>query len=94
MGIENVPSDGNHLILKAEFSAGKAMPEHYATCDAFVIMTKGKIVITIEGQKNEVSTGEIFKIPANKTHILEVIDDFKAYIIMKPDGEIKYTGND
>lgn len=89
MGVEHVFSDKNHKVLKAELPAGKVMPEHYATSDAFLITVKGKAELVFDDMKKELTSGVSFNIPGNKRHHMNVKEDFMAYIILAPDGAIE-----
>lgn len=89
MGIEQVFSDDNHQILKAELPAGGIMPQHHATSDAFVIIVKGKAELIFDDRKSVLASGSTFLIPGGRSHRLEVNEDFQAYIILAPHAGIE-----
>lgn len=89
MGLEQVFEDDHRQILKVELPAGSGMPEHYATSDAFVIVVEGKAKLIFNDMTCELVRGGTFLIPEEKSHRLEVIDDFKAFIVLTPKAGIE-----
>lgn len=64
------------------FARNQGLSEHTAPFDAFVYVLEGEAEITIEGKVNEVGTGEIIIMPANKPHQLKAIRPFKMMLVM------------
>jgi quercetin dioxygenase-like cupin family protein len=64
------------------FDAGQGLSEHMAPFDAMVYVLDGKAVISIGGKPHEVSSGEVIIMPANITHALQAIEQFKMLLIM------------
>jgi len=46
------------------------------------------------GETRELSAGMVALIPANEQHMLKIIQDFKAFIILEKDALIKYPDHD
>ncbi|HEY9364352.1 MAG TPA: cupin domain-containing protein, partial [Chitinophagaceae bacterium] len=67
------------------------MPRHFATSDAFVIVESGNALLIYKGETCELKKGTSLSIPAHEPHILKVIEDFKAYIILGSDALITYA---
>lgn len=89
MGVEKIFSDQNHQILKVELPAGKVMPEHHATSDAFLIVVKGKGNLVFNDKTIELTSGSSYNIPGHKKHYIEIIEDFMSFVILAPDGAIE-----
>lgn len=79
-----------YKIIALELPAGKLMPRHYATSDAFIIVIYGLASLIMGNQTVELKQGSTFLIPANQAHILEIIENFKANIVMASHAEIKF----
>src|SRR5512137_2341356 len=59
------------------FDRGEGLSEHTAPFDALVQIIDGSAVITIDGQSNNIKSGEAIIMPANHPHALKAIDKFK-----------------
>lgn len=64
------------------FDKGQGLSEHTAPFDAVVYILDGQAEITIGGQPNTVSAGEMLIMPANVSHALQAIEQFKMLLIM------------
>ncbi len=64
------------------FSKGQALSEHTAPFDAMVHILSGKAEITISGELNNVESGQMIILPANKPHALKAIENFKMLLVM------------
>jgi quercetin dioxygenase-like cupin family protein len=81
---------GDHCkVLKAAIPAGGKMPRHHATSDAFVIVIKGTATLVFDDGESTLKAGTTFLIPGREPHVLEVSEDFEAYIIIGPDAGIE-----
>lgn len=90
MKLEEVYAGKNYKILNAEVPGGGAMPEHYATSDAFVIVRKGEADINfVDGTTANIKEGTTYVIPGSKQHNLKVVKDFEAYIVIGPEAKIE-----
>ena len=81
----------HYKVVKVEFAAGHSMPRHVATSDAFMIVESGKALLIFEKETFELSQGVTQSIPANEEHMLRVVDDFKAYIVMANESKINFS---
>jgi quercetin dioxygenase-like cupin family protein len=64
------------------FDQGQGLSEHTAPFDAFVQIIDGKAIITIDGQVNNLKSGEAIIMPANRPHALKAVDKFKMVLVM------------
>lgn len=81
----------HYKVIKVEFTAGTNMPRHCATSDAFVIVECGSALLIYKGETLELMPGSTISIPANEPHLLKIIEDFRAYIILAGDAAIHYA---
>lgn len=81
-------------ITLFSFSAGQQLSAHSAPLDAFIQVTDGEMVMTLEDVEHIVKAGEIFMIPANHVHSVRADHDFKMIITMvetPPARKMKFT---
>ena len=64
------------------FDAGQGLSEHRSPYDAVVQVIDGKGMITIDGEKIEVSAGELIIMPADVPHDVRAEERFKMLLIM------------
>ena len=64
------------------FDQGQGLSEHTAPFDAVVHILDGKAEITIGGQPQTVSAGEMLIMPANISHALHAREKFKMVLVM------------
>ncbi len=64
------------------FDKGQKLSEHTSPYDAIVQIIDGRAVITIAGQKKEVSDGQIIIMPGNVPHAVAAKERFKMLLIM------------
>lgn len=81
----------HYKVVKVEFAAGHSMPRHVATSDAFMIVESGKALLIFEKETFELRPGVTQSIPANEQHMLRIVDDFKAYIVMANESKINFS---
>src|SRR5690606_1038496 len=86
-----VISSGDFLkVLQVTGEAGMSMPLHYCTHEACVVVEKGKSVLHFENQNLPLQTGDSYVIPSGLPHNLEMLEEFKAKVIMARESEIKF----
>jgi len=81
----------HYQVVKVELAAGCSMPRHVATSDAFVIVESGKALLIFAGETYELSKGVNMPIPANEQHMLKILEDFKAYIVLANTAGIQFS---
>ena len=81
----------HYQVVKVELAAGCSMPRHVATSDAFVIVESGKALLIFAGETYELSKGVNMPIPANEEHMLKILEDFKAYIVLANTAGIQFS---
>jgi quercetin dioxygenase-like cupin family protein len=69
-------------ITLFSFDKGQGLTEHTAPFDAMVQILDGSAEITIGGNPNLVTKGETIIMPANITHALQAVEQFKMLLTM------------
>jgi quercetin dioxygenase-like cupin family protein len=69
-------------ITMFAFDKGQELSEHTAPFDAFVLILDGKVDIKIDGESNEMTSGESIIMPANIPHSVKAIEKFKMMLVM------------
>lgn len=64
------------------FDEGQGLSEHTAPYDAFVQIVDGAADITLAGQVQRVSAGEMIIMPASIPHALRAAGPFKMLLVM------------
>ena len=64
------------------FDKDQGLSEHTAPFDAVVYILDGEAEITIGGQPQNVSAGEMLIMPANIAHALQIKAPFKMLLVM------------
>ncbi len=64
------------------FDKGQGLSEHTAPFDAVVYILDGEAEITIDGQSQNVSAGEMLIMPASIAHALHAKSPFKMLLVM------------
>jgi quercetin dioxygenase-like cupin family protein len=89
--MKEIVKNEKYKVIKVEFAAGTNMPRHLATSEAFVIVESGEALLVYKGETYELGPGSSEAIPTHEPHLLKVISDFKAFIILANDAEISYV---
>ncbi len=92
MGLERVYSKKDYQVLKAALPAGKRMPVHYATSEAFVIVAKGSAELIFSDRQEILKAGMQVTIPERKAHTLKILSDFEAFIVIGGPASMEFTG--
>ncbi|HLR36828.1 MAG TPA: cupin domain-containing protein [Chitinophagaceae bacterium] len=93
MGIVEIFNGKESKVLKAVIPAGKRMPTHYASSEAFVMVTKGKGEIIFSNKEYQLKEGSTIEIPERKPHTLHIIEDFEAYIVLGSGASLEYVNH-
>ena len=64
------------------FDKGQGLSEHTAPFDALVYILEGEVQITIAGQDQRLSGGQMVIMPANQPHALTAVQPFKMLLVM------------
>jgi len=64
------------------FDAGEGLSEHTSPFNALVQIVEGEAEITISGQPNRVTAGELILMPAQQPHALKALKRFKMVLTM------------
>ena len=88
--MKQLQANQNFQVVKIELSSGANMKRHIATSEACLLVEEGSALLIYAGETYELNKGETFIIPANEQHLLRIINDFKAWIILENGAEIRY----
>ncbi|HVW95902.1 cupin domain-containing protein [Mucilaginibacter ginsenosidivorans] len=89
--MQELQKNDHYKIIGIEISAGTNMPRHFTTSDAYVIVESGNALLIYKSETSELKKGMSLSIPSHEPHILKVIEDFKAYIVLANDAVITYS---
>jgi quercetin dioxygenase-like cupin family protein len=64
------------------FDKDQGLSEHTAPYEALVLVTEGRLEITVSGVKHEVLAGEMLLMPANSPHELKAFEPSKMLLVM------------
>jgi quercetin dioxygenase-like cupin family protein len=64
------------------FAKGEALSEHTAPFDAIIQVVEGKGEIIIGGQSHILDSGETIIMPANISHAVKAVENFKMVLTM------------
>ena len=78
--IVNKNKNGSTTLFS--FDKGQNLSEHTAPFDALALVIDGRCEISIAGEPNSVSEGQMIIMPANVPHALEATEAFKMLLIM------------
>jgi quercetin dioxygenase-like cupin family protein len=67
------------------------MPRHLATSDAYIIVESGNALLVFKGETFELNPGSNMVIPSREPHLLKVIRDFKAFVVLAKDAVIDFS---
>ncbi|WP_018614496.1 cupin domain-containing protein [Segetibacter koreensis] len=91
MEMKEVYKNDLYKILSVSLNVSEAMPLHYATSDAFIIVKKGKGRISFADRQVTLMQGESLLIKANETHKMEILEDFSANVILNAEARINFN---
>lgn len=64
------------------FDKGQNLSEHTSPYEAIALIIEGNCTITIDGNENKMSEGDMIIIPADVPHAVEASEAFKMLLIM------------
>lgn len=64
------------------FGAGQGLSEHTVPYDAFVQIVDGEAEVTIQGEPQTVTAGQMIIMPANIPHEMKAVKPFKMLLVM------------
>lgn len=77
-------STGGNITLFA-FDQGQGLSEHSAPFDAIVMVTEGRLTLTIAGKPISATPGSIVRMPANTPHAVDAPEPAKMLLVMLRD---------
>jgi quercetin dioxygenase-like cupin family protein len=78
-------------VLHVSGKSGTHMPEHYATSEAVITVKEGKAILKMEHTNSILRKGDVFLIPSNANHALQIEEDFEGIVTMSIDSIIKFV---
>lgn len=91
MEMKQTFNNEHYKVMEVALNAGEAIPLHKTTSDAYIMVRAGAGKIIFLDKEVELKQGSTFLIPSNKEHKLEVTENFNAWVILPPDGAIKFS---
>ncbi len=55
-------------VLFASYPAGTSIPQHTHDTDNYGVITRGVLILTMNGEKTRVGVGDWYHVPANTKH--------------------------
>lgn len=89
--MKEVEKNDHYKIVAVELQAGTNMPRHLATSDAYIIVESGNALLIFKSETFELNAGSNMVIPSREPHILKVIRDFKAFVVLAKDAVIDFS---
>ncbi|GEO05038.1 hypothetical protein AAE02nite_27020 [Adhaeribacter aerolatus] len=89
--MEEIHKNASYKILQITLPAGKIMPRHYATSDAFIMVVSGEARLSLTTKEQILQPGATFPIPAREPHTLEILSDFRAFVVLAADANIEFN---
>lgn len=89
--MKEIEKNDHYKIISVQLPAGSNMPRHLATSDAYIIVESGNALLIFKGETYELSQGSNMTIPSREPHLLKVITDFKAFVILANDAVIDFA---
>ena len=87
-----IRQSGNSVkVLQVTGGEGMAIPEHFCTKEAVLVVQEGTAILTMDGKENVLSRDQSFIIPGGQKHALNMNEGFQALVIMDIDSEIKFN---
>ncbi len=65
----------NCEVLLATYPGGTVIPSHSHDTENVGVITKGELLLTMDGETQPISSGQWYHVPAGKEHAAEFIDD-------------------
>lgn len=62
-------------VLNIQLKAGESIPEHKSDADVLIVVRKGKVTFTVEGETAELTTGKLMLLEPGELHDLLAQED-------------------
>jgi quercetin dioxygenase-like cupin family protein len=89
--MKELQKNDHYKIVKVDIPAGNNMPRHFATSDAYVIVESGKALLICKHETAELTMGSHILIPAYEPHMLKIIENFSASIVLASTAAIEFS---
>lgn len=97
MNTQNIPklttikTGDSFKVHEVTGRAGMAMPLHYSTREAVVIVQIGSALLNIDEKKVRLKKNDSYVISAYKNHSLLLETEFKSLVIMELNSDIEFV---
>lgn len=86
-------------VTHVKYSSDAVIPDHSHESEQVTIITRGRLVIKVEGIEREVGPGDVVVIPSNAVHSLRAVDSegaefYEAFHPIRLDYLIGFVGRD
>ncbi|GGA34564.1 cupin domain-containing protein [Psychrobacillus lasiicapitis] len=71
----------SHQVLNIQLRKGEEIKEHDAKEDVLIVVRKGKVLFTVKGVEQLVTTGHILHINPLEIHALKAVEDADVIVI-------------
>ncbi|PID02230.1 hypothetical protein CSV67_09700 [Sporosarcina sp. P2] len=83
--IEKVADVDNAILMNIQLRAGEEVAEHDANKEVFIIVRKGKVRFTVEGEAIDVTPDNVLHMVPLERHSLHAVEDSDVLVIqVKP----------
>ncbi|PIC69127.1 hypothetical protein CSV77_15225 [Sporosarcina sp. P16b] len=83
--IEKVADVDNAILMNIQLRAGEEVAEHDANKEVFIIVRKGKVRFTVEGEPIDVTPDNVLHMVPLERHSLHAVEDSDVLVIqVKP----------
>lgn len=89
--MKEIEKNDHYKIVAVELQAGTNMPKHLATSDAYIFVESGDALLIFKGETYELTPGSNMSIPSHEPHLLKVIRDFKAFVVLAKDAIVDFS---
>lgn len=89
--LTTIKTGASFKVHEVTGKAGMAMPMHFSTQEAVVIVQEGSAILNIDELKIRLKRNNSYIIPAEKEHSLMLETEFKSLVIMGLDSDIEFV---
>ena len=79
--VSKVVQFDNHQVMNIQLRTGEEIKEHNAKEYVLIVVRKGKVLFTVEGVEQLVTTGHILHMNPLEKHALKAVEDADVIVI-------------
>lgn len=91
MEMKEIHWNNAYKVLHVTLNKGEEMPHHFASSHAFLIVGNGKGKLQLPDREVALEAGTTLHIPAKAPHSLQVLEDFRSFVVLSADAQIEFT---